>query len=106
LAKLGGEMVSLAAIEMLAADLWPDALSTAAAVPDPRKGERIILLTEQLGADRSELLIHARAHGATELMVPAEVRVVAAMPLLGSGKIDFVAAQRMALGLTAASQAA
>ncbi len=105
-AKLGGEMISLAAIEMLAADLWPDALSTAASVPDPRKGERIILLTEHAGADRAELLTHARAHGATELMVPAEVRVVAAMPLLGSGKIDFVAAQRMALGLTTASQAA
>jgi acyl-[acyl-carrier-protein]-phospholipid O-acyltransferase/long-chain-fatty-acid--[acyl-carrier-protein] ligase len=105
-AKLGGEMVSLAAIEMLAAELWPDALSTAASVPDPRKGERIILLTEQPGADRAALLAHAREQGATELMVPAEVRVVEAMPLLGSGKIDFVAAQRMALALTAASQAA
>jgi acyl-[acyl-carrier-protein]-phospholipid O-acyltransferase/long-chain-fatty-acid--[acyl-carrier-protein] ligase len=105
-AKLGGEMVSLAAIEMLVAELWPDAAACAVALPDARKGERIILLTEQPGADRSALLAFARARGATELMVPAEVRVVEAVPLLGSGKIDFVAVQRLAEGLTAATQAA
>jgi acyl-[acyl-carrier-protein]-phospholipid O-acyltransferase/long-chain-fatty-acid--[acyl-carrier-protein] ligase len=105
-AKLGGEMVSLAAIELLAAELWPDAVSAAASIPDARKGERIILLTEQADADRGALLAHARERGATELMVPAEVRVVEAVPLLGSGKVDFVGAQRMAEALTAASQAA
>jgi acyl-[acyl-carrier-protein]-phospholipid O-acyltransferase/long-chain-fatty-acid--[acyl-carrier-protein] ligase len=42
-AKIGGEMISLAAVEMLAAELWPQALSAAAAVPDSRKGERLIL---------------------------------------------------------------
>jgi acyl-[acyl-carrier-protein]-phospholipid O-acyltransferase/long-chain-fatty-acid--[acyl-carrier-protein] ligase len=99
-------MVSLAAIEMLVAELWPDAAACAVALPDARKGERIILLTEQPGADRSALLAFARARGATELMVPAEVRVVEAVPLLGSGKIDFVAVQRLAEGLTAATQAA
>jgi acyl-[acyl-carrier-protein]-phospholipid O-acyltransferase/long-chain-fatty-acid--[acyl-carrier-protein] ligase len=78
----------------------------AAAVPDARKGERIVLLTEQTGADRSELLAHARANGATELMVPAEVRVVEAVPVLGSGKIDITAVQRLAERLSAASQAA
>ena len=105
-AKLGGEMVSLAATETLAHELWPEAVSAAAAVPDARKGERIILLTEQMGADRSAFLAHARASGATELMVPATVCVVEAVPILGSGKVDFVAAQRMAERLTAASQAA
>ena len=105
-AKLGGEMVSLAAIETLAHDLWPEAMSAASAVPDARKGERIILLTDQPGADRAALLAHWRAHGATELMVPAEVRVVEAVPLLGSGKIDFAGVQRLAERLTAASQAA
>jgi acyl-[acyl-carrier-protein]-phospholipid O-acyltransferase/long-chain-fatty-acid--[acyl-carrier-protein] ligase len=105
-AKLGGEMVSLAASETLAHELWPEALSAAAAVPDARKGERIVLLTEQTGADRSELLAHARANGATELMVPAEVRVVEAVPVLGSGKIDITAVQRLAERLSAASQAA
>jgi acyl-[acyl-carrier-protein]-phospholipid O-acyltransferase/long-chain-fatty-acid--[acyl-carrier-protein] ligase len=105
-AKLGGEMVSLAATESLAHELWPDAVSVAAAVHDARKGERIILLTEQPGADRSAFLAHARARGATELMVPAELRVVEAVPVLGSGKVDFAAVQRMAQGLATASQAA
>jgi acyl-[acyl-carrier-protein]-phospholipid O-acyltransferase / long-chain-fatty-acid--[acyl-carrier-protein] ligase len=105
-AKLGGEMVSLAAVETFAHELWPEAISAAAAVPDARKGERIILLTDQAGADRSALLAYAREGGATELMVPAEVRVVDAMPLLGSGKVDFPGVQRMVEGLVAASQAA
>ena len=105
-AKLGGEMISLAAIETLAHELWPDAVSAAATLPDARKGERIVLLTEQAGADRSALLAHARARGATELMVPAEVRVVEAVPVLGSGKTDFAGVQRLAERLNAASQAA
>jgi len=46
-AKIGGEMVSLAAIEQLAAELWPKALSAAATDSDNRKGERVILLSEE-----------------------------------------------------------
>ena len=37
-AKVGGEMISLAAVETLAAELWPDALSAVAAVPDRAQG--------------------------------------------------------------------
>src|SRR5947207_15530815 len=44
-AKVGGEMVSLAAVEMIAAELWPNALSAVVAVPDAPKGERLILVT-------------------------------------------------------------
>ncbi len=96
IAKPGGEMVSLAAVEDLAAGLWPDAPSVAVALPDPRKGERIVLLTEQAGATRQALQAHARGVGAAELMLPAEVRVVERLPLLGSGKPDIPAAERMA----------
>jgi acyl-[acyl-carrier-protein]-phospholipid O-acyltransferase/long-chain-fatty-acid--[acyl-carrier-protein] ligase len=105
-AKLGGEMISLQAIDLLAAELWPEALSVAAGVPDARKGEKIVLLTEQADADRSSFLAFARARGATELMVPAEIRVIPAVPLLGSGKIDFAGVQRLALSGTEAGQAA
>jgi acyl-[acyl-carrier-protein]-phospholipid O-acyltransferase/long-chain-fatty-acid--[acyl-carrier-protein] ligase len=95
-AKIGGEMVSLAAVEALAAELWPGVASAAAALPDGRKGERVVLLTEQPGATRAAFSARARARGAAELMVPAEVRVVRAVPLLGSGKTDFAAVRRMA----------
>ena len=87
-AKVGGEMLSLAAVDALAAELWPDALSGAAVLPDPRKGERIVLVTENPDAKRSEFLAYARKRGATELLVPSEI-IVAPVPILGSGKVDF-----------------
>jgi acyl-[acyl-carrier-protein]-phospholipid O-acyltransferase/long-chain-fatty-acid--[acyl-carrier-protein] ligase len=94
-AKIGGEMVSLAAVEMLAAELWPDALSGVATVPDPRKGERIILVTTKKDPVRSDLIMFARSRGASEMMVPSEVLIVEKLPLLGSGKIDHAALQQL-----------
>ncbi|MCB8880971.1 MFS transporter [Acidisoma cellulosilytica] len=105
-AKLGGEMISLQAIDLLAAELWPDAVSVAAAIPDARKGEKVILFTEQTDAERGRFLAFARAQGATELMVPAEIRVIPAVPILGSGKVDFAGVQRLALSSVASGQAA
>jgi acyl-[acyl-carrier-protein]-phospholipid O-acyltransferase / long-chain-fatty-acid--[acyl-carrier-protein] ligase len=92
-AKIGGEMISLAAVETLAAELWPDALSGVATAPDPRKGERLILVTTKKDPVRSDLLLFARSRGASEMMVPAEVLIVEKLPLLGSGKIDYAALQ-------------
>ena len=94
-AKIGGEMVSLAAIEALAADIWPEAMSVAVALPDAAKGERITLLTTTAAGSRATFLAEARASGASELMVPAEIINVAALPLLGSGKVDAVAAAKL-----------
>ena len=95
-AKIGGEMVSLAAVEALAADVWPDALSAVASVPDARKGERLILFTDCATATRADILALAKERGAQDLMVPADVHVVASVPVLGSGKVDFAAVTRMA----------
>src|SRR5205085_6866197 len=64
-AKVGGEMVSLAAVEMIAAELWPNALSAVVAVPDARKGERLILVTQQKDATRSQVQAFARDRGAS-----------------------------------------
>jgi len=87
-AKVGGEMVSLAAVELLAAELWADNVSAVAAVPDARKGERLILITDKHGATRSEFQAYARSKHASELMLPSEVIVLDKLPLLGSGKVD------------------
>ncbi len=105
-AKIGGEMVSLAAVETMAAELWPGVLSVVVAVPDPRKGERLIMVTEKAGANRSDFLAFARQQGATELMVPAEVRVVDRVPVLGSGKPDFVKVAKLVADPAAAQLAA
>ncbi|MBZ9814352.1 acyl-[ACP]--phospholipid O-acyltransferase [Mesorhizobium sp. CA7] len=97
-AKIGGEMVSLAAVEALAGELWKGSLSAVATLPDARKGEKLILITEAPGATRAEFLTFAKANGAMDLMVPAEVRVVAKVPVLGSGKLDFAGVTRMVRG--------
>jgi acyl-[acyl-carrier-protein]-phospholipid O-acyltransferase / long-chain-fatty-acid--[acyl-carrier-protein] ligase len=94
-AKIGGEMVSLAAVEMLAAELWPDAISGVATVPDARKGERMILVTTHRAPARADLSLFARSRGASEMMVPSEVVIVEKLPLLGSGKIDYAALQKL-----------
>lgn len=94
-AKIAGEMVSLTAVEALAAAAWPDHMHAAVAVPDPRKGEQIVLLTEHGSADRAALSEQARTEGLSELAVPAAVRPVDAIPVLGTGKVDYVGAEAL-----------
>jgi len=105
-AKIAGEMVSLSAVEAMAAALWPQAISIAVAIPDQRKGERIVLLTTQKEADRGAMQRQAKAAGASELAVPAAIQVVDKVPLLGSGKTDYVAATAMARDLAGAPEQA
>nr|WP_205800123.1 AMP-binding protein [Microvirga terricola] len=99
-AKVGGEMISLAAIEAMVQGLWPDANHVVVALPDPRKGEQIVLVTEKPDADRDVLLAHAREQGFPELWVPKAI-LVSPLPVLGSGKVDYAAAVEMARRLQA-----
>ncbi len=94
-AKVAGEMVSMTAAEALATSLWPDAKHAVLAQPDPRKGEQLVLLTTQAGADARALLAHARAAAMAELAVPRVVLGVEAIPLLGSGKVDYPGAAQL-----------
>ena len=94
-AKIGGEMVSLAAIEAMVADIWPENNAVVLSVPDERKGEQLVLVTDKVGADRAALLAEARAQGVPELWVPRSIVVVDAIPVLASGKVDFMAANEL-----------
>jgi acyl-[acyl-carrier-protein]-phospholipid O-acyltransferase/long-chain-fatty-acid--[acyl-carrier-protein] ligase len=94
-AKIGGEMISLAAVEALATELWPNAPSAVAALPDARKGERLVLVTQQKGATRADFQMFAKARHASDLMMPSEVWVLDKLPLLGSGKVDMVAVAKL-----------
>ncbi len=94
-AKIGGEMVSLAAIESLAQELWPDASHVAIAIADPKKGEQIALVSDGRDLDQAALARFAKDRGYPELWVPRAVMPVAAIPVLGSGKVDYAAVQTL-----------
>jgi acyl-[acyl-carrier-protein]-phospholipid O-acyltransferase/long-chain-fatty-acid--[acyl-carrier-protein] ligase len=89
-AKIGGETVSLTVIENCASAVWPDHCHAAIAVPDGRKGESIVLVTTNTDCDRNDLLVWARNHGVPELAVPRRVIPMTDIPVLGTGKTDYV----------------
>ncbi len=95
-AKIGGEMVSLTAVEGFAEAVWPEARHAVVSVPDPKKGERLVLVTDRADAEIDSLAAWARGHGAPELAVPKRILKVAEVPVLGTGKTDYVAIQRLA----------
>jgi acyl-[acyl-carrier-protein]-phospholipid O-acyltransferase/long-chain-fatty-acid--[acyl-carrier-protein] ligase len=89
-AKVAGEMVPLAAVEDFVATLWPSALHAVVTVPDARRGEQLVLVTDHPEASRVALVSAARDAGLPEIFVPRSVTHVATVPLLGTGKIDYV----------------
>ena len=94
-AKIGGETVSLTVVENCASAVWPDHMHAAIAVPDGRKGEQIVLVTTCPEANRPELIAWVQNHGVTELAVPRRFIHVADIPILGTGKTDYVSVKRM-----------
>ncbi|HJW40433.1 MAG TPA: AMP-binding protein [Rhizomicrobium sp.] len=93
-AKIGGETVSLAVVESIASALWPDHSHAAIAVPDGRKGEQIVLVTTNKDANRHDLVGWAHNHGVAELAVPRRIVTVEEIPVLGTGKTDYVQVER------------
>jgi len=94
-AKIGGEMVSLTAVEALIGKLWPEQRHAVVNMPDELKGEQIVLVTEFPSATRDELVRFFRAEGMSELAVPRRVLVVKSLPVLGTGKADYVKVKAM-----------
>ncbi len=96
-AKVGGEMISLGAVEQCVQAYLPEEVEIAAInLPDARKGEQVVLLvsgeicTEQLGQQLRQGIDNP-------LMLPAKIKQVAAIPKLGSGKCDFSALKALAM---------
>jgi len=95
-AKIGGEMVSLTVVENCASAVWPEEMHAAAIVADPKKGEQIVLVTDRKDPDRSLLLRWAQSHGVPEIAVPKKIVSIDAIPVLGTGKLDFVSVNKIA----------
>ena len=97
-AKLGGEMISLTAVEQTIRQALkePELDLVAINFPDEKKGEKVVLL---LGGEHDPKLVRRQLldSGMNLLMLPAEIYTVETVPKLGSGKTDFATARKVAL---------
>lgn len=98
-AKIGGEMVSLTAVEAALQKLWPDTHHAVVSVKDDKKGEKLILFTTQGDAKPDAVTAHFRALGINELSIPRQIQIVSDIPLLGTGKTDYVTLQKQAAAI-------
>ncbi|MBK6617292.1 MAG: acyl-[ACP]--phospholipid O-acyltransferase [Nitrosomonas sp.] len=89
-AKIGGEMVSLTAIEEAVNPLWPDHAHAALQSSDEKKGEKIILITTYPHASQTDLIAHFRKNNLGELGIPKTILTLDHLPILASGKTDYV----------------
>lgn len=96
-AKIAGEMVSLSSVEDYLHLLWPHCQHAIIAIPDEKKGEQLVLITEFEDAKREEISSYARRENITELFVPKVILIMKKLPLLGTGKVDYVKVKEWAL---------
>lgn len=95
-AKIGGEMVSLNLVEELAAQCFGHSDFATVTISDARKGERILLYTTDETAKLDRLRAYLAEKQFSPLLLPSSIRWTKALPLLGSGKTDYVTLKQMA----------
>ena len=95
-AKVAGEMVSLEVVEQIAYTAAPESQHAASSISDVQRGECIILFTCDKQLKREDLQLVAKNLGLPELAVARKIIAIEAIPLLGTGKTDYVTLKKMA----------
>ena len=101
-AKIAGEMISLATIESLLREKWPDSEHAVVAIPSQRKGEALVAISNSPEVTVDTMCAAARSAGISELLIPNKVIKLETLPLLGNGKTDYVSLERMAVAAASA----
>jgi acyl-[acyl-carrier-protein]-phospholipid O-acyltransferase/long-chain-fatty-acid--[acyl-carrier-protein] ligase len=98
-AKIGGEMVSLGALEqqIVTALGDNDAEVMAVAIPDDRKGE-VVCLVHTLDKEPKDFIDMLKQAGLDNVMIPSKYLKVDELPKLGTGKRDYTTAKKLAIG--------
>lgn len=96
-AKIAGEMISLTAVETEINALWPGKMHAVVNIPDEKKGEQLVLFTTETTAERTALIADFKSTGLSELAVPKTIKIVEEIPLMGTGKVDYVKLKEVAL---------
>ncbi|MDD3467183.1 MAG: AMP-binding protein [Campylobacterales bacterium] len=89
-AKVAGEMISLEAVENFVKTVSPDAMHAVIAEPSENKGEALVLFTTDKNITNEILLTKARETGYSEIGIPKKRVFIDSIPLLGTGKTDYV----------------
>ncbi len=96
-AKIGGEMVSFAAVEQALNTLLADTIYGIVSIPDEKKGETLVLLVEKNEITTGKIATHFASLGLPSLWTPKKIINLKAAPILGSGKFDYTKAKEIAL---------
>ena len=105
--KIGGEMVPHLRIEevlsqVLGEDDEGEQTAVVTGVPDPRKGERLIVLYRYLDLPPDEVCRKLGAAGLPPIWIPApdSFHQIDEIPMLGTGKLDLKRLKEVALEIT------
>lgn len=88
-AKIAGEMISLTSVESMVQSVYPDGMHAVISIPDPKKGEQLVLVTTQKDAKKEDLSAFVSKNGMSELAVPKTIMPLEKLPILGTGKTDY-----------------
>ncbi len=89
-AKIGGEMISLAAVEEVLSEVWPEDKHAVVMIKGGPRGETLSLVTSKPELKRDELRQTLSDLGVAEIAVPKKILTLENIPLLSTGKIDYV----------------
>ena len=97
--KIAGEMVPHLKVEDALRDVVGDGRCVVTGVPDERRGERLAVVYASENVTAAQMIRHLEASGLPALWIPKRDYFcrVAAIPVLGTGKVDLKAVRAIAM---------